>query len=67
MYDTDKEKSLFLPQDRFWRDLAEECAEEGIGVSTIIANGQSIFVDIASIGLCSLVSISIGCFYILIK
>lgn len=59
VYGTEKETTLFLPRDRFWRDVAEECAEEGIGVSLFL--GMSKTVDIGSIGTVS--SITGGAMY----
>jgi protein transport protein SEC24 len=50
MYDTDKEKMLFAPKEGFWLDIAEECADAGIGVSMFVGTGQRSFVDIASVG-----------------
>ena len=51
LYDTDKEKQLFLPHDRMWIDIAEELAESGIGVSMLVGTGTMSYVDFASIGI----------------
>lgn len=47
-YDTDRERELFAPRHPFWADLAEECTDEGVGVSMWL--GMSRFVDVGSIG-----------------
>ncbi|KAI6019871.1 hypothetical protein F5J12DRAFT_968057 [Pisolithus orientalis] len=54
VYSTEKETTLFLPRDRVWRDVAEECAEEGIGISMFL--GMSKTIDIGSIGIASSVT-----------
>ncbi|KAH9917662.1 sec24-like protein [Epithele typhae] len=46
---TDKERILFEPREETWKDLGEQCASEGIGVSMFL--GMSRPIDIASIGL----------------
>ncbi|OJA14976.1 hypothetical protein AZE42_03221 [Rhizopogon vesiculosus] len=35
LYGTEKERTMFLPRHQSWRDIAEECSEEGIGVSIV--------------------------------
>ncbi|KIM91651.1 hypothetical protein PILCRDRAFT_94365 [Piloderma croceum F 1598] len=53
LYGTENEKQLYLPSDKFWQDIAEECAQEGIGVSIFLGNSKHI--DTASIGVvCSM-------------
>lgn len=51
MYDTDKESTLFLPRDEAWKDLGEQCAEEGIGISMFLAPSHNM--DVGSVGMIS--------------
>ncbi|SPO37007.1 related to Protein transport protein Sec24C [Pseudozyma flocculosa] len=47
LYGTDKEKNLFVPQDGFYRGVAEECVEAGIGVNVFFFPSQ--YIDVATI------------------
>ncbi|KAM5536129.1 hypothetical protein V8D89_010228 [Ganoderma adspersum] len=63
LYGTEKERTLFEPREETWKDLGEQCAAEGIGVSMFL--GMSRPIDVASIGLVS--SLSGGEMYFLPK
>lgn len=45
---TDREKTLFVPQDIFWRNLAEECVDAGVGVNLFLFPNQ--YIDVATLG-----------------
>lgn len=47
LYGTDKEKQLFIPADGFYRAVAEECVEAGIGINGFVFPSQ--YIDVASI------------------
>ena len=49
LHGTDKERTLFTPQDPFYRQVAEECADAGIGINLFVLPIQ--YIDIASIGM----------------
>ncbi len=48
LYGTDKEKTLFVAQDNFYRVAGEECTEAGIAVDLFLFPSQ--YIDVASIG-----------------
>lgn len=47
LHKTEKERLLYSPRDVFWKNIADECADEGIGISMFLA--PSNFLDVASI------------------
>ncbi|GAA5838242.1 hypothetical protein JCM11251_003439 [Rhodosporidiobolus azoricus] len=49
LYGSDKEKTLFLPQDPFYRLSAEECVEAGIGINLFLFPSQ--YIDAATLGI----------------
>ncbi|PWN40909.1 hypothetical protein IE81DRAFT_325090 [Ceraceosorus guamensis] len=48
LYGTDKERNLFIPQDGWYRGVAEECVEAGIGINVFFFPSQ--YIDVATIG-----------------
>ena len=47
LHKTEKERVLYSPRNVFWKNIADECADEGIGISMFL--GPSNFLDVASI------------------
>lgn len=47
LHKTEKERLLYSPRNVFWKNIADECADEGIGISMFLA--PSSFLDVASI------------------
>ena len=59
LYDTDKESALFVPRNDVWKEIGEQCSEQGIGVSIFL--GMSRPIDVATIGMSErLAGLSIG-------
>lgn len=48
MYDTEKETNLHKTRDKVYLDIAEECVDEGVGVTLFLAPNS--FMDLGSIG-----------------
>ncbi|GAA99536.1 hypothetical protein E5Q_06237 [Mixia osmundae IAM 14324] len=47
LYGTDKEKALFSPQDPWYRQIGEECADCGIGINLFLFPSQ--YIDVATL------------------
>ena len=46
---TDNENALFSSRDNYWKELAEECVDHGVGVTLILAPNR--YVDAATLGM----------------
>jgi len=47
LHRTEKERLLYAPRNVFWKNIADECTDEGVGISMFLA--PSNFLDVASI------------------
>ena len=48
---TDKEKSLYEPQEFFWKKMGQQYAVQGIFVDMFLfSNGNNGYLDVATIG-----------------
>ena len=45
---TDNENALFHSRDNYWKELAEECVDHGVGVTLILTPNR--YVDVATLG-----------------
>jgi protein transport protein SEC24 len=48
MYGTSEEMKLHMPRDKLWLDIAEECVDDGVGVTLFLT--PSAYIDIGSVG-----------------
>jgi protein transport protein SEC24 len=50
IYASEREKSLFSPQDKFYTQLGESCAQKGVSVDLWFSPPSNTYVDIATVG-----------------
>jgi protein transport protein SEC24 len=50
IYASEREKSLFSPQDKFYTQLGESCAQKGVSVDLWFLPPSNTYVDIATVG-----------------
>ena len=48
LHGTDNENTLFRSRDSYWKELAEECVDHGVGVNLILTPNR--YVDTATLG-----------------
>ncbi|KAF9434857.1 COPII coat Sec23p-Sfb3p heterodimer component [Entomortierella beljakovae] len=48
LYNTDKERTLYAPQDDFYKDLAESCVDAGLSIDLFLF--PNAYVDVATLG-----------------
>ncbi|KAF9114504.1 COPII coat Sec23p-Sfb3p heterodimer component [Mortierella sp. AM989] len=50
LYGTDKERTLYAPQDDFYRKLGESCVDAGLSVDLFLCPVPGSYVDVATLG-----------------
>ena len=50
LHGTDNESMLYRCRDNYWKELAEECVDHGVGVSLILTPNR--YIDVATLGMC---------------
>lgn len=53
LYGSEREKSLFAPQDSFYTQLASRCVEAGVAVDVWLFPPANTYIDVATIGVLS--------------
>ena len=49
LHGTDNESTLYRSRDNYWKELAEECVDHGVGVSLILTPNR--YIDAATLGM----------------
>lgn len=49
LHGTDNESILYRSRDNYWKELAEECVDHGVGVSLILTPNR--YIDAATLGM----------------
>ena len=49
LHGTDNESMLYRSRDNYWKELAEECVDHGVGVSLILTPNR--YIDVATLGM----------------
>jgi protein transport protein SEC24 len=53
LYGTEREKSLFAPQDSFYTQLASECVQSGVSMDVWLFPPANTYIDVATVGVLS--------------
>jgi len=49
LHGTDNENTLYCSRDNYWKELAEECVDHGVGVSLVLTPNR--YIDVATLGI----------------